>query len=465
MNRISHPNRDAWHSIGVYDLGLHLLYASLLIQVSSSGLVFRTAEVLAALGACVFVTGSVLTIPRRWANISLPLSVRLAAFVMPLAVLMLLLNTALDPNPLYRKPMNFFPYFWVIIALGGVDELEWTRLKRTFRIHALVGTAVFAVVVMRGSVWEYSNRSTFLEVSGKVAGRIGAESPLLLSRQLMYTYVIMLVLLPEEKWFWRWVGGAQLLAMTIWSILGQYRSTLVLGVGLAIMFAIYAWQRSRAVGWTQRLIAVAIVAALIGGGWLFVTQARSKRADTMNTAFTQLIARFTSQSKKTVWERSLEDERFTDAVFYLKHLTLFHAFAGEQGGWVGPSDIVMHVGYLRYIIWGGLPTLVAVCLLVYWQGWCGLLTSRRLSVLAAASVAAQHSIQAIPTGMLTVVPQAATLFICAGYCWYRMAADRRSRGMYPAMDGLLRSYPAPSGPPAGAGEGVRKPATRRTSMG
>ena len=429
MYKVPRARNDAWYKVGVYDSGLHLLYLGVLAHTLPSMIFFRVAQVLSALGAIVLLWGALRAILRQFRTVCLPISVQIGALFMPPAVVILLFNMTMFPGPIYYRPMAFVPYLWVLVALGGVDELEWSRLKNAFRIHALVGTMAFFGLTALGYSWEYEDRSSFITESVKMADLGGVVSPLLQCVQLMYSYPILLIMFPEETWFWRGVGVAVTLGSTVWGILSGFRSVLILGVGLAILCAIYSWQRARSVGWSRKLIAVCVLAACALGGWRFVAAGRSEKAVVLNTAVGAVIQRMGGDQEES-GSASSKNVRYVDAAYYLANLTIAHAIIGEPGGWESPSGFVMHVGYLRYIVWGGLPTLIAVCLLVYWQGWWGMLVSRRLSVLAAASVVALHSVQALAAGMLNVFPSSAIIFLCAGYCWHSMAPKRNASRAY-----------------------------------
>jgi hypothetical protein len=414
-----HTDKDTRYKFGTLDLGLHFLFVSVLVQVlfSSSGGVGYLSAFLVIIATLLLLWGALHGMRKRWTGIHIPNSVRMGAAVMVLAVMVILLAAMQYHGTIYGKAEAFIPYLWALVALGGVDEKEWFRVKKAFRIHALVGTVVFIGVLMtQGASVNYVSRFSFI-------GDSGEASPFLDCRQLMYSYPILLILLPEEKWFWRFVGVAVTLGMIIWVILGQFRSTLVLGVGLAIVFSLFSWQRARAVRWAGRLAVGLAVVVCVAVGWFLLRQGSLIDADVIVTAWSQVGERFTD-SNDAESGIGLENIRYVEANSYLKNLTFDRVLFGDHGEWVSPFGHVMHVGYFRYIIYGGLPTLLAIWLLLYWQGWRGILASRKLSVLAPASVAAMHTIQAIPVGMLFTVPQVAMLFLCAGYCWHRMAVER-----------------------------------------
>ena len=428
VNQAMEPGKNAWYSVGVYDLGLHILFLGTAVMLMSSRTAYRESSVLMTIGSLILLWGALGKMQKRWSGVRIPLTVWIAAIIMPIVIMVLVVAVVQNPTVYYYKPMRFFPYFWILIALGGVDEEEWARLMRAFRIHALVGTALFVAMMMLGYSWQYSGRESFFKESVAMGGVLSrAESPLFWSRKLMYSYPVLLILLPQEKMHWRVVGVAATLGMATWAILGQFRSVLVLGVGLSVMFAFYSWQRARAVRLSHRVWAIVILAACVLGGWQFLMHGESTQAEVLQKAWSQFTDRLFGGRGRAGVDSTLENVRFTDARYYVSTLTVPRLIMGDGGRWTSPTGVVMHVGHFLYIIHGGLFMLIVAWLLVYWHGWWGIVLSRRLSVLAAASVAAMHSIQAIPAGMLLTVPSSALLFICAGYCWHSMAVERTNR--------------------------------------
>lgn len=429
----SRAGRAPWYKIGAYDFGMHVFYAGALAMMSSSLFMYRLSLVLSALGSIILIAAALGSLLRRWAHVRIPVSVVVAAAIMPLAVAVMLIGMAQNPETYYYKAATFLPYFLVLAALGGVDEQEWTKLRRAFRIHALIGIAVFAGVLAMGYSWEYESRGSFFAESTAMGGVTAAQSPLFRSWYLFYSVPVLLLCLPEERLFWRIVAVAGTLGMAAWAILGQFRSALILDVGLTVVFSIFVWYRTRTVRWSRKFFALVLLAACALGGWQFMQYGTSTGASVLEKAFTQLYGRLSGEKGDVEVTRFWEDVRFSDAAHYVLGLTPLQLLMGDSGAWTGPSGVGMHVGYLMCVIIGGLPTLLVVCLLVPWQGWWGMILSRRLSVLAAASVVAMFSMQAVPFGVLTMVPSSALLFLCAGYCWRSVAAERALRGRYRAL--------------------------------
>lgn len=424
MSEMVHGNDQGWYKVGVHALGLHLLYLAIVGRVFPSAAALRISETSTTLGALLLVWASLRSIRKRWTGILIPPSVWVAALVMPLVIFCLVLAIALSPGELYRKPLAFYGYFWVLIALGGIREREWADAKRAFRIHAFVGTLVFVGLLAFGYSWDYTSRSSFIdEADLPNTTQSDLSSPLMLSRQLLYSYPIMLLLFPEEKPFWRATGIASVLSMLVWALLSQMRSTLMLGVGTAIAFSIYCWYRANTVRKPTKFVVSLALAFAVAGG-VFLWQGGTQQIEVLVSASGQVLDRITGEKVDSNETIGADNVRFKDAAGYIEQLTLPRAVFGDEGDWISSSGLAMHVGHLRYIIYGGLATMIAVWLLVYWQGWRSVLLSRSLPVLAAGSVAAIHSIQAISAGMLDTFPSTAMLFICAGYCWHRSASER-----------------------------------------
>jgi len=405
--------------LGLFELSLHLLFVSTAVSLSSSRIVFRISEVVNTVGAITLIVGALWGCRQRWAGVRLPASVRTACWITPLAVVVLLVAVFYHSSVWWRKPSPFLPYAWFIVALAGVSEGEWTRIVRVFRVHALIGTVILVGVLWRGYSWSYVDRSEFI---GEAYGMEGIRSPLIGVVYLLYPYQVLLILLPQEKRFWQLVAIAVTAGMTAWAMLGQFRSFLFLGVGMTVLFAIFCWYRAKTIQWSRKTSSLAIVFGLVLVGGLYVNYSSSTRAQALKTAARQTIDRLVGVEAGTA--KPWEDVRFADAREYLRELTVYRLVMGDYGMWLSSTDIVMHVGYLKCIICGGLPTLLLICILVYWQGWRAVVTSRTLSVLAAGSVAAMHSLQAIPFGVLQSFPGSAMLFLCAGYCWYSLATSR-----------------------------------------
>jgi len=419
ISKTPHRSSDAWYKVGPIDLGLHLLFVAALFQLSSSVAAAYVSSFFVIIATSLLMWGSLHGMSRRWHGVVVPISVIIGAVVMAFAVIVILMAAVLYDGTIVAKIRAFSPYLWSLIAMGGIDEKEWNRVMRAFRVHALIGTLSFILVLIFGGISDYSNRASFFTEDGSYA------SPTVWCRQLMYSYPVLLILLPRETWFWRCVGIAVTLSMTVWAILSQFRSALVLGVGLAVVLSLYAWYRARCIGWLFQSAAIISLLFCFSVGSILIFHDSVPKFDAIETAWTQIVGRFTGDASEDE-DTGLKNVRYVAADEYLRNLTLSRFILGDEGEWISASGIVMHVGHLRYIVYGGLPTLIAIWLLLYWQGCWYLLTSRQLAVLSAASIAAMHLIQAIPAGMLGEVPQTAMLFICACYCWHASASKRLS---------------------------------------
>ena len=306
----------------------------------------------------------------------------------------------LDPTVFTLELMPFLIVF--IWPIGACDKI-WRRLNRIFVWHLLIGSAVALYLV---ATTYMPTREAFF------------DSDFFWTRHLVYAFPLIFMQFIVQRRLGRIAALAGLLSVGAWAIYGQNRGMVINQLGFYMIAAVWIWQVTARKHSMRRF---AVIAAVVVAGLLIFN---SEWASNMNGShqLESLEERFVADGG--ILETFAGDPRWFEAGLFVRQLSFLDMALGRgiTGSWSDQhwmfeeTRYMVHLGFLHFILKGGIPLLLLFLYFPMLTGWRALLKSRNILTMAAAGVCVQYIFKCFNAGAMDAELSFVLLMLCAGRC-------------------------------------------------